>query len=125
MADLLQQANDWLASQRKAHASQSVTYRRGTDSVVVSASIGSTRFEQEDRDGLVVRSQVRDYLIDVADLVLSGGAIEPEVGDLIEETVGSQTHVYQVLPLGGEPAWRYSDPYRKTYRIHTKRVDVT
>jgi len=29
-----------------------------------------------------------------------------------------------VMAPGKEPAWRYSDPYRKTLRIHTKHVDT-
>jgi hypothetical protein len=66
--------------------------------------------------------QVRDYLIDTADLVLAGEQALPAKGDRIEEIDASKKHTYEVLPLGGEQHWRYSDPYRRTLRIHTKLI---
>jgi hypothetical protein len=30
--------------------------------------------------------------------------------------------VYEVNAPGGQPPWRYSDPYRKALRIHTKHI---
>jgi hypothetical protein len=29
---------------------------------------------------------------------------------------------YEVVNLGGEGCWRWNDPYRQTYRIHTKEI---
>ena len=29
---------------------------------------------------------------------------------------------YEVMAPGGEPVWRWSDPYHQVYRIHTKCV---
>jgi hypothetical protein len=99
-----------------------VTYRRGAEAIVVKATVGRTLFEQDDGVGVVVRMQVRDYLIDAADLVLEGEKSLPAKGDRIEEIDAGQRHTYEVLPLGGEPHWRYSDPYRRTLRIHTKHI---
>lgn len=122
MADLLEIGSQWLQSQRKLHATRTVTYRRGTATVTVQATVGRTVFEQEDGNGAIVRMQVRDYLIDAADLVLGGQPTLPECGDRITETVGTTQFIYEVMPLGTEPHWRYSDPYRQTLRIHTKHI---
>ena len=122
MADLLDKGSAWLEGQRKKHATREVTYRRGVESVVVKATIGRTLFEQDDGAGVIVRLQVRDYLIDTADLVLAGEPTLPAKGDRIEEIDAGQKHTYEVLPLGVEHHWRYSDPYRRTLRIHTKLI---
>jgi hypothetical protein len=122
MGDLLNQGSAWLEGQRKKHATREVTYWRGADAVAVKATIGRTLFEQDDGAGVTVRVQVRDYLIDTADLVLAGNPTLPAKGDRIEELDASQKHTYEVLPLGGEQHWRYSDPYRRTLRIHTKLI---
>lgn len=124
MSDLLDKGSAWLESQRKKHATREVTYQRGADSVVVKATIGRTLFEQDDGAGVIVRMQVRDYLIDTADLVLAGEQSLPAKGDRIEEIDAGQKHTYEVLPLGGEQHWRYSDPYRRTLRIHTKLIET-
>jgi hypothetical protein len=122
VADLLSNSSAWLEDQRKKHRTVDVTYRRGGDSVAVKATIGRTLFEQDDGAGVTVRVQVRDYLIDTADLVLAEQATLPAKGDRIEEIDAGQKHTYEVLPLGGEQHWRYSDPYRRTLRIHTKLI---
>lgn len=124
MADLLETGSNWLNSQRKKHASRQVTYRRDAETVLVQATIGRTVFEQDDGSGVIIRTEVRDYLIDLADLVLAGQPVLPERGDQIEEADGTQTFTYEVMPIGAEPHWRYSDPYRRTLRIHTKHVDT-
>lgn len=123
MADLLATGAAWLSAQLRAHAATMVIYRRGGQSVSLPATIGKTMLEQADEAGANIRGQVRDYLIAVADLQLGGQWITPRRGDQIEETDESGvTHVYAVLPIASEPEWRYSDPHRQTFRIHTKKV---
>lgn len=122
MPDLLEQASDWLEDQRKTHTSRIVTYERGVDTVAVSASIGKTVFEIDNGLGVVERTESRDFLVLTADLVLSGLPVLPERGDRIRETQGTSTFIYEVMAPGNEPHWRYSDPYRKTLRIHTKHI---
>ena len=124
MGDMLQQAVDWLDGQRVAHLSKPVTYRRREDSLEVAATVGKTVFEIDEGYGAIERFESRDFLIAAAELALNGTPFEPQAGDLIAETVGQQTLVYEVLAPGKEPCWRYSDPYRRTLRIHTKQVDV-
>jgi hypothetical protein len=122
LADLLETGSNWLQSQRKQHASREVTYRRGVDSVPVQATVGRTVFEQDDGSGVIVRTEVRDYLIDTADLVLGGKPALPERGDRVEEIDAGKRFTYEVMPLGTEPHWRYSDPYRRALRVHTKHI---
>ena len=67
----------------------------------------------------------RDYLIAADSLVISGTAVIPKPGDRIEELLNGQTLVHDVMsPDQGKPCWRYSDPYRRTMRIHTKQTEV-
>ncbi len=122
MADLLRQGAAWLDCQRHTHLTQTVRYQRGADSVELSATIGRTEFEQADEYGVLHRIEARDYIIRAADLVLGGETVLPKAGDQIHETEGAVTHVYEVMAPGGEPPWRYSDPYRVALRVHTKHV---
>jgi len=122
MPNLLEQGASWLADQLKTHASTEVIYQRGANQVAVQATIGKTEFEIDDGSGVIQRFQSRDYLIQTADLQLGGHTTLPVAGDRIRETVGDQTFVYEVLAPGNEPHFRYSDPFRKVLRIHTKLV---
>ena len=124
MTDLLARGAAWLDQQRSRHLTRTVTYLRGGDSVDLPATIGQTTFEQADEYGVIRRTQSRDYLISAADLVLGGAQEQPRAGDRIRETSGAQVFLYEVMAPGGEPPWRYSDPHRKTLRIHTKFVGM-
>ena len=122
MTNLLQIGASWLADQMKTHASIDIIYERGAEQVPVKATVGKTEFELDDGSGVVVRIQSRDYLIHAADLVLGGVETLPVAGDLIREAQGAKTFVYEVMAPGDEPHYRYSDPFRKLLRIHTKHV---
>ena len=122
MGDLLSTGAAWLEKQRKAHMSQSVTYSRGAASVSVSATLGRTTYQIDRGDGISVEERTRDYLIAVADLVLSSVAVEPQPGDRIVEA-GAPTKTYEVMaPEGTETSWRFCDEHRQTYRIHAKLI---
>lgn len=123
MADMMATGIDWLAGQLKANASKTVTYRRRQLSVSLSATIGRTTFETADDFGVVQQTESRDFIVEAADLILDGEQTLPMRGDLIEETVAGETHVYETLPLPGEQLWRYSDPHRVMLRIHTKLAE--
>ena len=122
MGDLLQSGLDWLEGQRRQHMTRTVVYGRGDLTVTVPATVGSTRFENDDGYGLVVEQEMRDYIVAASDLVLDGQAVTPEIGDEVREERGSQTFVYEVMTLGPEPHYRACDPAGNTYRIHTKHV---
>ncbi|MBW7905360.1 MAG: hypothetical protein LC135_05020 [Phycisphaerae bacterium] len=122
MPDVLEKGLRWLDDQRHTHMTRTVVYQRGADAVEIAATIGRTEFEQVDEHGVVQRLQSRDFLVRASDLVLAGAPALPKAGDRIRETVIAQTFVYEVMAPGNEPPWRYSDPYRKALRIHTKHV---
>lgn len=122
--NLLERASNWLEDRRTEHATSTVTYQRGNDTVVVSASIGRTIFDVDNGFGVVERTETRDFLVLTDELVLGGARTLPERGDRVRETQGTTTFVYEVMAPGKEPHWRYSDPYRKALRIHTKHVST-
>ena len=124
MSDLLEQGSAWLDQQRTEHMSRSVRYCRGETSVEVQATIGKWTFEIDDGMGVLEKIESRDFLIMAADLVLVGQPALPQRGDRIKEFQGDKVYVYEVLAPGREDCWVFSDPYRKTLRIHTKQVDT-
>ena len=124
MADLLETGSNWLEDQRTKHATRSVNYERGVDTVALQATIGRTVFEIDNGHGVLERIESRDYLVLATELVLAASPVLPKRGDRIRETQGATTYVYEVMAPGKEPEWRWSDAYRKTLRIHTKQIDT-
>ncbi len=124
MANLLENSSDWLEKMRHEHLTMPVTYKRGSNSIEIVATIGRTIFEIDSGRGVLERTEARDYLVLTGDLVISGGASLPERGDQIRELREGTTYIYEVMAPGKEPHYRYSDPYRKTLRIHTKMVGL-
>ncbi len=113
VTDLLRKGFDWLERQRTAHCSSPVEYRRDTDVHVVQATKGKTDFEVADDYGATLGSHVVDFLIMADEL-----GLKPEPGDVIV----SDNYHYEVMNLGGEGCWRFSDPNLITMRIHTKEI---
>lgn len=124
MGDLLEHGAAFLEDQRHRHMSRTVVYQRGTEAKEVQATVGKTEFEQADDAGLIHRTESRDFLIRTVDLNLGSGPILPRAGDQLRETVGTSVFVYEVNAPGGQPPFRYSDPYRKALRIHTKHIGM-
>ena len=122
MTDLLEGASAWLDAQRLKFMSRVVGYHRGKDSVDVRATIGKTVFEVDSGYAVLERIESRDYLVPAADLVMAGQVTLPLRGDRIKETDGDKVFVYEVMAPGSEPHFQFSDPYRKTLRIHTKFI---
>ena len=123
MTDLLGAGALWLERQRIAFLSRSVIYRRhisGTTVVIpLLATVGKTTFEVVSAGGVVERVESRDYLINLAAL---GPLGIPLRGDRIIEDIGSVRHTAEVNAPGREAHWRWSDPNRLCYRIHTKHL---
>lgn len=123
MTDLLERAIVWLEGQRVRHLGRQVIYQRGGDSVTVVATLGRSTFELDDGAGAVLRVESRDFIISAADLVLDAQPAEPRSGDRIIQAAEGTLWVYEVTAIGGEPAWRWCDPYHRAMRIHTKQID--
>jgi hypothetical protein len=118
MANMLKTGAQWLSDMRTAHMAEQLTYKRSNTTVTVMGTPGKTDYEVADESGLKVGSQVTDFLIIAADLILGGVVTTPQHGDQI--IFGSS--VYEVLNLPGDGCWRYSDPYKIALRIHTKQI---
>jgi len=124
VADLLQQGSEFLEDQRHRHMTRPVVYLRGGDSVELDATVGRTVFEQADQFGVIQRTETRDYLVRAQDLVLGGGETTPKAGDRVREPSGTAALLYEVMSIGNEPPYRFSDPERTTLRIHTKFIGL-
>ena len=122
MIDLLQKASEWLENKRTKYATCVVTYARGSQTAQVPATVGKTVFEVDEGFNILLRYEARDFLILTVDLVLGGIKTLPQKGDRIYETQDDTIYTYEVLAPGKEPCWRFSDPWRKTLRIHTKQT---
>ena len=113
MGDLLRSGLAWLDQMRAAHLASPVEYHRGAEVAHLSATFGRTEYEISDAAGATVSAQVWDFLITAAEL-----GFEPEAGDVI--VADGRRH--EVMRLGSEGCWRFSDPFGTTYRIHTKHI---
>lgn len=116
--NLFEKARNWLPGMVQAAAGETVTYARGAEAITLTAVLGQTTVAGgvEGASRIVVSD--RDYLIKVADLTFG----VPAVGDRITATVNGEAVAFTVQDLeSGEPAWRYSDPARTTWRIHVKQ----
>ena len=123
MGDLLGKKAAWLADQRHQHLTQTVYYERpGFDQLPLAATVGHTEFELVDDVGAVQKIEARDYLIRTEDLAFGGKPTLPQAGDQIIEASGLDTFRYEVMAMGDQPPYRYSDSRRLTLRIHTKLV---
>ena len=60
MVDLLAQAASWLDGVRTTHLSQTVTYQRGSESVQLAATLGSSGYETSDDYGATVQARTTD-----------------------------------------------------------------
>lgn len=126
MSNLLQTGLSWLADQAAAYASETVTYSRdGVGSVTLSAVLGSQLLRVSDgRGNTKVERADRDFIIVAADLVLGGQVTLPQRGDQIYLTLGGVIERFDVMPVGSEAAWRYSDAHKLRLRVHTKSMGV-
>ena len=125
MADILQSGAVWLAGQLQSHAGQTVTYRRGAESVEITATVGQSEYMADDVAGFHGSFVSQDWIIPHSVLVLSEEQITPRRGDTVERTVNGEVETYEVLPPSAD-----SDVYRDMggqgalWRIHSKRITV-
>jgi len=113
---LLEQASEWLESQRQQHLAVSIVYvRKDGEGLETKASLGKTLFRAEDQYGTTIRTESKDFLI-----AGSGLVHDPERGD----SIIYDGRRYEVLAPNGEPVWKWCGSYHRTRRIHTKDMGV-
>ena len=102
---LLENAAEWLESQRIRELSVPIVYqRRGGETLNIPATPGRTLFRAENEYGVTIRTETRDFLPERGDVILHAGLR------------------YEVLAPNGEPVWRWSGTGRILRRIHTKEI---
>lgn len=94
-------------------ASENVQYIRNDSEKEVPAIFGQTKYERSDDYGMKTGAFLNDFLIRFRDI-----QFYPEQGDRII----ADNREYEVLELGQEGCWRWSDPYGIRMRIHTKLI---
>jgi len=97
----------------------SVSYTRGATTLSFTAWIGRTVFASNRQNAARIEFGEIDFLMEPSDL---GSLSEPTVGDRIACTLNGVALTFEIMPIPGEPAWRYSDPQRTRLRVHAKRV---
>jgi len=117
MADMLQTGVEYLLGALSAHASRTVTYKRGNSQVSLSATLGTSQWDQTSDDGGVYRVESRDYIFALPEIT---GIGLPRSGDLIVD----EGITYEVLSPGTQP-YKNLDPFRKGLRVHTKKIKLT
>lgn len=116
-------AATYLARMRAAHASETVTYRRGVLSVELSASPVPDIYEANREGGATVQAQRMDWIIPAASLILGGSVVEPQAGDRIEWINGETTETYELQPVDAEEAASRLDANKTQYLAHSRLVD--
>ncbi len=84
----------------------------------LNATQGKTQYEAIDESGLTVPATATDFLVAAADLVINSQAVHPAPGDRLSR--GGR--VFEVMPLGNEKCFVFSDPDGSQLRIHTKQI---
>lgn len=122
MPNKFETARDWLASKMKATAGRPGHYQRGDSSVEVTLRFARIDTTIDQSSGVDVRSADQDWLIDAIELLIDGTETKPAPGDRIIDGDLSDGQVYEVAQIPGMDIWRWSDPYQKTFHIHTKLI---
>jgi hypothetical protein len=124
MPNLLQRGATWLGTKLQAAGGRAVVYRRGTKSVAITVVPIERKQKVESDEGLGVELDIYDFKIVASELVLSGEATEPQLGDLMTETLNGHEYEWQVMPPDTEsPVWEWFDKATmQHYRVHTKKV---
>ncbi len=117
MSNIFKKGIEFLTEKLKAHASETVIYKRGLDTINIQATFGKTDYKTEDESGFQIGGAIIDFLFAAEDLVIDGTQTTPRAGDQIQ--TDSTIYEAMFLPTG---YWRYSDPYRTMIRLHTKEV---
>lgn len=100
-----------------------VRIRRGAwSSELVTAESHVTNHEVlDDETGLTI-VQSRDFLIATADYTVNGNAVEPQEGDVIEETIAGTVCKFHVLPIANRAAFEPVEPDRRKWLVRTKEI---
>ena len=119
---MMQDGAAWLTGELFDHAAISVTYRRGINTVVLSAVRAQTTADLNTEFGFNIDVRIADFLVKEADLIILAVTVKPDRGDEIDIVIGTETITYEVLASITENEYRESDRFGNIFRIHTKET---
>lgn len=122
MTNILQDGATWLAGQLQDHAGVSIAYQRGPNSVSITGTVSQHVYEVVDAEGFGITALSRDYIVQAADLVLSGAEIAPRAGDRITETIRDTSQTFEVMAIGQLKEYEPVDTDGTMLKIHTKKI---
>lgn len=116
----LSDAASWLADQLYDHASESVTYARGSDSATITAVIGGRRRREQDQPTgrVVLVGEPMEFQFKPATIIVGGSTITPARGDRITWS----SKVFEIKPHEGDDVQGPSDPFGNLITVKTVRV---
>lgn len=93
---------------------------RGDETSEITGVRGSTSTEQTiEQTNQQIRAKHDDLLVAADEYLVADEAVTPRAGDRFTDSGG---RVLEAVPMGTEPCWRWSDPYRQVLRIHTQLI---
>jgi hypothetical protein len=99
---------------------ESITYRRGNDTLTLQVVVAATEAIVRDAQGVATRVVLHDFLIRADELQLNATRFKPTRGDEIDWTFGTTTKTYAVHhPDANEPPFTDWDRFGQVYRTHT------
>jgi hypothetical protein len=101
--------------------SAAVTYSRGASEVDIRAVSGTAYVEHQGENGEYLRTELRVHLVRVSEL---SSVWPPQRGDIIQQTFGSASVRFEVLPVVGKSCWEYADADQQHVRILSKLVSA-
>lgn len=123
MPNLIQNGVTWLGEKLRTAAGHTVSYRRGTQAVSITAVPIRGRRSVIGADGVAILITSYEWQVKASELLFSGSAVEPRSGDIIAETVGATTVKYQVLDMDEQnPCYEFLDAGGAELIIRTKRM---
>jgi len=102
-----------------AVAGETVEYRRGKTSVVLTAIYSDKGYGADVEHDAVQSYQSDDFLIMAADILIGGKVTAPQRGDQIVRTIDGRVETYLVTNPPGRNVYERSGPAGR-YRVHTK-----
>lgn len=122
MANLLEDAADWMATQLADYTSRSIKYRRlAPESDPIDATLSLRTFDAFDTEAQTTTEiEVSQWMLRRSSLTIDGDAIEPRVGDRLRDLENGQE--YEVFAPSNGPCFRPTDQAGVMIVIYTNRV---
>lgn len=112
------EAQEWLNDGRFTDRGRTVNYTRAGQTVAVEVFTGRVTVVTRDRGGVATVARSRDYFLRPAALDFGAGPVRPAANDRITDPDPVEGGTFDVVPLEGEPSWRWTDEFKILIRLH-------